>query len=104
MLQKLCVEFLHQFRGRFIVHFPQTGQNARCAGIHESPNHAHETLTFDFLAKCGVTGTEHDEFSSEVQVSLSAERVTLLEESRTNYPSGLLTQPAEMEFRERCAV
>jgi transcriptional antiterminator RfaH len=41
---------------------------------------------------------------SEVQVSLSAGRVTLLEESRTNYPPGLLTQHAEIEFRERCAV
>lgn len=41
---------------------------------------------------------------SEVQVSLSAGRVTLLEESRTNYPPGLLTQHAELEFRERCAV
>jgi hypothetical protein len=41
---------------------------------------------------------------SEVQVSLAADRVSLLEESRTNYPSGLMTQNAELEARERCAV
>jgi transcriptional antiterminator RfaH len=41
---------------------------------------------------------------SEVQVSLAAERVTLLEESRTNYPSGLMTQNVEIDIRDRCAV
>lgn len=41
---------------------------------------------------------------SEVQVSLPAGRVALLEESRTNYPSGLMTQGTELSFRDRCAV
>ncbi len=41
---------------------------------------------------------------SEVQVSLSAERVALLEESRTCYPSGLMTQNVEADFHDRCAV
>lgn len=41
---------------------------------------------------------------SEVQVSLSAERVALLDQSRTNYPSGLMTHAVEPAFHERCAV
>ena len=41
---------------------------------------------------------------SEVQVSLTADRVALLDESRTNFPSGLMTHNAEHETRERCAV
>jgi transcriptional antiterminator RfaH len=41
---------------------------------------------------------------SEVQVSLSAERVALLEEARTNYPTGLMAQSAEVDLRSRCAV
>lgn len=41
---------------------------------------------------------------SEVQVSLPVERVALLEESRTCYPSGLMTQSVEPAFHARCAV
>lgn len=39
---------------------------------------------------------------SEVQVSVPVERVALLSETRTRYPSGLMT--AEGDFRDRCVV
>ncbi|MES2693306.1 MAG: transcription termination/antitermination NusG family protein [Verrucomicrobiota bacterium] len=41
---------------------------------------------------------------SEVQVSLTADRVALLEEALPAYPSGLMTQQAEPSVRTRCAV
>src|SRR5215831_14277337 len=84
----MLVELFHQFCSRLIVYFPQTGQNARSAGIHEPSDHAHETLTLDFLAESGVARAEHDELGSKLQVvhiaqsEISALRISLFVDQR----------------------
>ena len=68
MLQHLLVELRHQVGSCFVVHAPQTHNDASRARIHKAPRQPDQSFALDVFAETGLASAQNHQFSGQLEV------------------------------------